>query len=145
MTEKSAYTEPDTDSYSGYRYRLYRPRVSTFWWLRQRSYLVFAIRELSSVFVAWFVVFLLLMVLAVSRGDEAYQQFLALSAAPWMLLLNAVALFFVVFHAVTWFRLAPQAIVVRMRGKRVPRTWVMALHYVAWALVSALVVWVLVG
>lgn len=145
MTDKSAYTESYTDSDSGHGPRLYRPRVSTFWWLRQRSYLVFAIRELSSVFVAWFVVFLLLMVLAVSRGEEAYQQFLALSATPGMLLLNVVALFFVVFHAVTWFRLAPQAMVVRIRGKRVPPTWVMALHYVAWALVSGIVVWVLVG
>lgn len=141
MSEQPAYT----DSYTGSGPRWYRPRVSTFWWLRRRSYLIFVIRELSSVFVAWFVVFLLLMLLAVSRGDEAYQQFLALSATPGMLLLNVVALLFVVFHAVTWFRLAPQAMVVRIRGKRVPGTWVMALNYVAWALLSALVVWVLVG
>ena len=42
--------------------RPYRPRVSRFWWLRRRSYLLFVLRELSSVFVAWFVVYLLLLV-----------------------------------------------------------------------------------
>ena len=36
------------------------------------------------------------------------------------LALNVVALAFVLLHAITWFNLAPQAIVVRMGGRRVP-------------------------
>ena len=60
---------------------------------------------------------------------------------PAVLLLNAVSLFFVVFHAVTWFNLAPKAMVMRWRGRRVPGAWVAASNYGAWALVSALVAW----
>ena len=37
-----------------------------------------------------------------------------------MLVLNLVALAFVLLHAVTWFNLAPKALVVRMQGQRVP-------------------------
>ena len=48
--------------------RLYRPRVSTWWWTRKRTYFVFVMRELSSIFVAWFVVYLLLFVYAVGRA-----------------------------------------------------------------------------
>ncbi|MCI2423935.1 hypothetical protein MOQ72_41705 [Saccharopolyspora sp. K220] len=121
----------------------YRRPVSTFWWLRRRSYFVFVLRELSSVFVAWFVVFLLLLVHALGSGR--YQQFLALSASGWMLALNVIALLFLLLHAVTWFGLAPQALVIRIRGRRVPQPWVLAAHYALWVVLSAIVIWVILG
>ncbi len=137
MSEKTSYTE--------YHPRWYRRRISTYWWLKRRSYLAFILRELSSIFVAWFVVYLLLLVRAVGRGDESYQQFLSWSGSAGILLLNVVTLFFVVFHAITWFNLAPQAMVVRVRGKRVPGILIAGLNYAAWAVVSALLAWIILG
>jgi fumarate reductase subunit C len=137
MSEQPLYTE--------YHPRWYRTRVSTYWWLKRGAYLAFILRELSSVFIAWFVVYLLLLVHAVARGSDSYQQFLTWSASPVVLLVNLVSLFFILFHAVTWFKLAPQAMVVRLGGKRVPGTWIAASNYLAWALVSALVAWLLLG
>jgi fumarate reductase subunit C len=131
--------------YDGFYARWYRPRISRLWWLRRRSYLVFVLRELSSVFVAWFVVFLLLLVRAVAAGDREYQRFLDLSANPWMLALNLIALLFVVFHTVTWFKVAPQAMVVRLRGRRIPGAVILILLYLAWAVVSAVMAWVILG
>ena len=131
--------------YTEFHPRWYRRRMSVFWWVGRRSYLIFVLRELSSVFVAWSVVFLLLLVHALSQGGAAYQRFLNLSSNPWMLALNVVALAFVVFHTITWFNLAPQAMVVRLRGKRVPRSWIAGAHYGSWALLSALVTWLIVG
>ena len=122
--------------------RLYRKPISTFWWLRRRSYFVFVLRELSSVFVAWFVVYLLFLVNAVSSGTAEYERFLNWSAGPWVLALNAITLVFVLLHAVTWFNLAPRAIVVRVRSWRVPPVLILALHYLLWGLLSAIVVWV---
>jgi fumarate reductase subunit C len=135
MSEGPVYTE--------HHPRWYRPRMSTYWWLQRRSYLAFILRELSSVFVAWFVVYLLLLVHAVSQGGPSYRQFLTWAGSPVIVLLNLVSLVFVVFHAITWFNLAPQAMAVRLRGKRVPGTWIAASNYVAWALVSALLAWLL--
>jgi fumarate reductase subunit C len=123
----------------------YRPRTSRLWWLHRRSYVLFVLRELSSVFVAWFVVYLLLLVGAVYGGADSYQRFLELSGRPWMLALNVVALAFVLLHAVTWFNLAPQAIVVRVRGRRVPPRAIAAGHFAAWAVVSAAVAWIVWG
>jgi fumarate reductase subunit C len=131
--------------YTEFHPRWHRPRMSVFWWVGRRSYLVFVIRELSSVFVAWSVVFLLLLVRAVGQGGTEYQRFLDRSNDPWMLALNVVALAFLVFHAITWFNLAPQAMVVRLRGKRVPRSWIAAAHYAGWALLSALAAWLILG
>jgi fumarate reductase subunit C len=137
MTGETGYTE--------FRQRLYRPRTPLLWWLRRRSYFVFVVRELSSIFVAWSVVFLLLAVRAVTQGAEEYRQFLDWSARPGVLVWNAVALLFVVFHAVTWFNLAPRAIVVHLRGRRVPAPAVTALHYALWVVVSAVVASVIVS
>jgi fumarate reductase subunit C len=131
--------------YTEFRQRLYRPRVPLLWWLRRRSYLVFVVRELTSVFVAWSVAFTLIAVHAILQGAEAYRRFLDWSAAPWLIVVNSVALVFVVFHTVTWFNLTPQAVVVRVRGRRVPDAGIAAPLYLAWLVLSALVVWIVLG
>jgi len=133
MSEKPAYTE--------YHPRWYRRPISTWWWLQKWSYLLFILREVSSVFVAWSVVYLLAVVVAVSRGAA----FPSWASHPVIVLLNLVSLAFVGFHAVTWFNLAPKAMVVRVGGKRVPGAVIAASNYVAWALVSALVAWIVLG
>jgi len=119
--------------------------MSTYWWLERRSYFAFIMREVSSVFIAWLVVFLMLLVRAVGRGDAAYQQFLDWSGQPLLVVLNIVSLSFVVFHAVTWFNLAPKAIVVHVRHRRVPGRLIAASNYVAWAVASALLAWIILG
>ncbi|WP_158847778.1 fumarate reductase subunit C [Saccharothrix deserti] len=111
--------------------------ISTLWWLRRPSYFLFALRELSSVFVAWFVVYLLMLVSAISAGPEAYHRFLDWSTGR-VLVLNVVALLFVLLHAVTWFNLAPRAMVV----PHVPPVVVLVLHYLLWLGLSAALAWV---
>jgi fumarate reductase subunit C len=127
------------------RPRLHQPRMSTWWWLGRRSYLIFILRELSSVFVAWFVVFLLMLLWAVGQGADDYRDFLDWAASPWVVVLNVVALLFVLLHAVTWFGLAPKAMVMRVRGRRVPPLWIAVSQYAGWAVVSAFIIWLLVG
>jgi fumarate reductase subunit C len=123
----------------------YRPRISLWWWLSKGSYLLFVLRELSSVFVAWFVVFLLLFVRAVYQGEDQYQDFLAWAANPVVVLVNVIAFLFLILHTVTWFSLTPQAVPARVRGRPVPATAVVASQYVGWAAVSAFVFWLVVG
>ncbi|MGY1619733.1 hypothetical protein ACI797_23575 [Geodermatophilus sp. SYSU D00691] len=121
--------------------RLHHPRVSTWWWTRKRTYLVFVLRELSSVFIAWFVLYLLLLVYAAGQGEAAYERFLDWAAAPWVIALNAVALVFVLLHTVTWFSLTPQAMEVRIDGRRVPRFHIIAGQYTGLVVVSLFVLW----
>jgi len=137
MREEPAYTE--------FHPRWLRHPTSTYWWLQRWSYFVFVLRELTSVFVAWSTVYLLLLVRAMTRGGAAYQAFLDWSSGPVVLLLNVVALGFVLFHAITWFNLASQAMVVKMGRTTVPGFLIAASNYAAWAVVSALVVWLVLG
>ena len=94
----------------------YRQPVSRLWWLKKRTYFLFVMRELSSVFVAWFAVFLMIMVVAIGRSEASYQNFLNWAASPVVIVINVVALAFLILHTVTWFVLTPQAMVVRGPG-----------------------------
>jgi fumarate reductase subunit C len=119
----------------------YRRPISTWWWLRKRSYFLFVMRELSSLFVAWLVLFLLLFVEAVFEGEDAYRAFLERASSGPLLVLNVIAFAFLVLHTVTWFGVTPQAMDLRLRGRKVPTVAVLGAQYVALAVVSAFVFW----
>jgi fumarate reductase subunit C len=139
-------SEPRRTSYTEFHPRWYRRRVSTWWWLGRWSYLKFILREISSVFVAWFVLQLLLLIYAVSQGPHAYSAFQRdWLHDPAVITLNIVSLFFVIFHAVTWFNLAPAAMVVRLGGKKVPGVLIAASNYAAWVVVSVGVGWLILN
>jgi fumarate reductase subunit C len=119
----------------------YQKPVSTWWWLRKRSYFVFVMRELSSIFVAWFVLFLLVMISAVGRGRSSYESFLDVASHPVVVAINVVAAGFLALHVVTWFALTPQAMVLQVGGRRVPGSLILVSQYVGLAVVSAFVWW----
>jgi fumarate reductase subunit C len=123
--------------------KTFRTRVSTYWWLGRWSYLKFILRELSSVFIAWFVIVTLLQISALKRGPADYVEFQEWLRSPILVALNVVSLFFVIFHAVTWFNLAPKAIAIRVGGSRVPNLLIAAPNYVAWLAISAAIAWLL--
>ena len=128
-----------------YHPRWLRRRVSTYWWLEKPSYFAFVLREGSCLFVAWFVVYLLLLMYRVLQGDAAYREFLAWSARTPVLLLNVVSFLFLVYHAITFFDAAPRALAVHVGKTRVPETLIGVSHYAAWLVASAVVFWLIMG
>jgi fumarate reductase subunit C len=119
----------------------YRRPISTWWWLRKRSYFLFVMRELSSIFVAWLVLFLLLFVEAVFEGEDAYRDFLDRASSAPLLVLNVVAFAFLLLHTVTWFGVTPQAMDLRVGGRKVPTVAVLGAQYAALVVVSGFVFW----
>ena len=105
----------------------------------------FVLREISSIFVAWFVVITLVQLNCLRQGPEAYAKWQGWMRNPVLITLNAVSLFFVVMHAVTWFNLAPRAMALRVGGKRVPALLIAVANYLGWAVVSAVVAWIILG
>jgi fumarate reductase subunit C len=128
--------------YTRYHPRWYRRRMSVWWWLKDRAYVKFVLRELTSVFVAFFAFLYLWQLRAVTQGPDAYARFLARLQTPFFLTVDIVALAFVLFHTITWFNLTPTAMVVRVRGKRVPGRVVAGSNYLVWVVVSAIVAWI---
>ena len=120
----------------------YHPRVSTYWWLARWPYMKFILREMSSVFVAWFVIVTLLQIRALIGGPADYAEFQEWMRSPLLLTLNAVSFLFVMFHAVTWFSLASKAMAIRVGGRRLPGVAITAPNYVAWVVTSAVIAWI---
>src|SRR5260370_1885949 len=102
-------TEPH---YTLYHPRWYRRRVSVWWWLQNRSYTAFVLRELTSVFVAFFALVYLWQLRALVHGPEAYAQFLALLKTPRVLAPDTVAFLLCLFLPTTCFIFSPNAVAV---------------------------------
>ena len=132
------------------RYRLYHPkwhrrRIPIFWWLEKLCYTKFITRELTSLFVAYSALVLLVQTWAAGRGAEAYDRFLEWLARPAVVVLHALVLAAVLMHTITWLNLTPKALVLRLGGRRVPDAMVLLGHYAAWLGASAAIVWLVLG
>jgi fumarate reductase subunit C len=130
-----------TPNYTEYHPRWYRPRVSVYWWLGHWRYMKFVLRELTSVFVAIVVAITLLQLRALRSGPDAYARFQHRLQTPALIALSVISLFFVVFHTITWFNLTPRAMVIRLRGKRLPDFLVAAPNYAVWIALSGAIAW----
>jgi fumarate reductase subunit C len=145
MTSEVHGRRDGSPHYTLYHPTWYRRRMSVFWWLHKASYAWFVARELTSVFVAYVAVLLVLQLRALAQGPEAHARFLSRLASPGFLVLDAIALLFVLFHAITWFNLAPAALVVRVRGRRAPDWAVAGANYAAWLVLSLAIAWMATG
>ena len=135
MSQPAPYTE--------FHPRWHRRPVSTYWWLKKAVYLKFILREMSSLFIFCWIAVMLAQISALSRGGDAYARWQDWMKSPLVIAFNALAFFFIVFHAVTWFNLAPKAMKVRMGGRPVPALWIAGSNYALWLIVSLIVLLVL--
>lgn len=115
---------------------LYYPKMRSTWWLRHPSYVRFMVRELTSVFIAIFLVVFLVQLHQLSRGPAAYGAFLEKLRSPAWIAFHVVALAFALYHTVTWFNLTGVVQVVRLGERQVPPALVVAATFGAWALIS---------
>ena len=101
------------------------------------------LRELTSVFIAGYLIFLLIWLRQLGQGFEAYQAVLASLKNPLSVLLHLLALGAALYHSITWFNLTPKAMPVRRGDERVPDLLVaIGMGYLPWVVLSALVFWI---
>jgi len=124
---------------------LYYPKLPTTWWLRRPNYFLFMLRELSSVFIAIFLVVLLIQLHRLPQGPEAYAAYLAMLRSPGWIVFHVVALAFAIYHSVTWFNLTGVVQVVRVGERQVPPRLLAVAGFVAWAVVSLVLFWFVRG
>ena len=103
------------------------------------------IREITSVFVAGYCLFLLFFVHKLAQGEEAYASMIELIKSPLSIFLHVIALAFVLYHTITWFNLTPKILVLRIGEERIPELLVAGAFYAGWIVVSALVAWLVLA
>ena len=115
--------------------KLYYPKMSATWWLEKKSYFMFMMRELSCVFIAIFLVVLLVQIYQLNQGHDAYAAFRQKLASPGWILFHVVALVFALYHSITWFY--STAVVVQFG--RIRRELMVGLNIGAWIVLSLLI------
>jgi fumarate reductase subunit C len=118
--------------YNQYQPKAYKPRMSAYWWLDRWHYLRYALREASSFFVAYFAVIILVQIAALNAGPEHYAAFQQCLRSPLLIILNAIALVLISFHAVTWFNLVPRVMVRQIVGRPLPNAIASIPNFLIW-------------
>src|SRR5438445_6153750 len=98
----------------------YRRKLGPGWWLSNRHFTQYMIREWTSFFVAVFSLIYIyeLSLFATGAKDSA----LALMRNPGIIAFNVLALLFTLYHAFTWFYLIGKVQPIRM-GKTTSKPW----------------------
>ena len=91
------------------------------WWMKERVYRIYMLRELTAVAVALFALEVLAGLVALGSGASDYAGWLAFLAHPLVRVLNILLLALMVFHAWSWFDIMPKTMPpVVINGKRLP-------------------------
>lgn len=117
-----------------------RPMPAT-WWLHNRQVLMFMLRELSSVFVAGYAIFLMVLLWRFGQGREAFHAFFQAVQSPASIGLQLVALVFVAYHSVTSFNAAPVIMTVWRGEEKIPPALIIGPNYALWLILSVLILW----
>ncbi|MFQ5944293.1 MAG: hypothetical protein ACE5JF_12140 [Anaerolineales bacterium] len=124
--------------------RPYERPVPTTWWLKRRAYFLFILRELTSVFIAVFLILFLILLYQLSLGRQAYEAYVEFLATPGMIALAVVMLVAALYHTVTSMGFLPNIIVVRFGEYRVPAIVYTLVTYSGWVFVSLFIWWIVV-
>lgn len=119
--------------------RPYRPTTKRTWFLANREYRAYALREVSSVVVGFFVFNLVVGLVCLHRGLESWQWWVSLQTNPLNLTLTVLAVVMSLVHATTWFQATPKIIRIQRGTRYVADFWVVAQHYLLLAVFAAVV------
>jgi fumarate reductase subunit C len=121
-----------------------RPMPAT-WWLHNYHLTLFMIRELTSVFVAGYAVFLMVLLYRFNQGPDAFHGLVEALRRPESIVLHLLAFILIVFHSVTWLNLIPQVMVVWRGEEKVSPVLISGAHYGLWLVLSVLIGWIAAG
>lgn len=138
MSTVSAPTHPTGDTMKTKEY--IRPMPAT-WFLHNRHLVVYALRELTSFFVAGYAIFLLVVLYYANQGKEQFGRwfFDKVLQSRLSLVLHLIVLAFVIFHSVASFNSMGRLVVVRRGEERVSPVLIAELNYALWLIVSMLI------
>jgi len=105
------------------------------------------LREATALPLFLYALCLLYGVRELGRGETAFNAWLAFMGSPLIIVLQALALLAVLWHAWTWFQLVPKILVIPTRNGSVPGQWLRLAHLLpavlCWVLLPLLAWWAL--
>lgn len=124
--------------------RQYTQPLPRFWWLQKANYFSFMVRELTSLAVFAYAVFLVLLMWQAADKVSFSALYDAL-AGPWSIAIHLVILVLALFHTGTWIALTPKVLVLWRGDERVDPDFVAGVNGIGWLAISGLVIWLVLS
>ena len=124
---------------------MYIRPISNTWWLDKKQYILFIIRELTSIFVAVYCLFLLFFILKIGDENGSYNLVIIFLKSPLNLVLHLISFPFILYHTITWFNLTPKIMVLQIGEEKIPKELIVGLVYISWGFLSLILIWLILG
>ena len=111
------------------------------WWLGRRHYLLYIVREFTSVPLALWLIWLLIEIHRAANGPKGYYP----SASPAFIAFSVICLGFALYHSYTFLSLAGVIINIKVMGKPVPSRLIVLSQFALWLVASVVIAVVLIG
>ncbi len=119
-----------------------RPISTTTWYMRNGRYKVYMLRELTSFLVVFYSLLTICALSALADSAERWHSFISSQQGTGMMIFHGLALlYFLFFQTFPWFKLAPKAMPVQIGENKLPDSYIIIGHYVAWVVLSGFILW----
>ena len=98
------------------------------WFFRSPRYLRYMAREVTCVFIGLHALILIMALMRLSQGREAWEVFLANLTRPAGVALQLLILVFAVYHSTSWFNVTPKAMPVQIGEDILPGVVIVRAH-----------------
>lgn len=113
------------------------------WWRRDPFFMYYMAREATAPFVAVYAIVLLAGLVALARGEIAYDAWLDGLASPVSIAAHGLLVAVFAYHTVTWFRIMPKTMPPVVVNGRKLTAGAITLAGIAAAIAVSLAVWLL--
>ncbi|MCH8879446.1 MAG: fumarate reductase subunit C [Planctomycetes bacterium] len=120
----------------------YQTPLPWSWFTQRSSYRRFMVREATSVFLAAYLVYLIVWIYRLGQGPEGLAAAIDSARRPLTVALHILALAAALYHSITWFNLTPKIMPLYIGEDRLPDFWAAILMgYLPWLVVSVILLW----
>ncbi len=116
-----------------------RPVSKTGWWLKHPRYMRYMSREVTCIPIGAFALLMVCALERLSKGQAAYDAFIAAIQGPLSVLGLIVVLVFALHNATSWFNVTPKALPVQMGEEFLAGKYIIGAHYAVWIVASLIV------
>jgi fumarate reductase subunit C len=116
-----------------------RPVSKTGWWLKHPRYMRYMSREVTCIPIGAFALLMVCAVERLSKGQAAYDAFIAAIQGPLSVFGLIVVLIFALHNATSWFNVTPKALPVQMGEEFLAGKYIIGAHYAVWIVASLIV------
>ena len=126
---------------SGTAPRAYKPQMARGWWLRQRHYFLYIVREFTALPLALWLLWLLYEIQRASTGPKGYYP----PSSAAFVVFSVIVLGFALYHSYTFLSLAGVIINFKLLDKPIPSRVIVLSQFAAWFVASVVIATVLIG